>query len=123
METYRPVDWLPEWHKTSDMTEVGENPALLRGGRFRFYNGIEKDIMIEEVVYDIKSNWQYWTLITSRLLIWQEVLLSRENNSTNELAPIPPVIRIPATKSVSSHKERFRTSICLGHITVINQTA
>ena len=49
MEKYRPIDWLTEWHKTHDLTEIGSDKNLLRGGRFRFYNGIKEDIMIEEV--------------------------------------------------------------------------
>ena len=49
LETYRPVDWLPEWYKTLDMTDVAKDPNLLRGGRIRFYNVNIEDIMIEEV--------------------------------------------------------------------------
>ena len=49
LEKYRPIDWLTEWHKTHDLTEIGSDKNLLRGGRFRFYNGIKEDIMIEEV--------------------------------------------------------------------------
>ena len=56
MEKYRPIDWLTEWHKTNDMTEIGHDQNLLRGGRFRFYNGIEEDIMIEEVKIVLNSS-------------------------------------------------------------------
>ena len=56
LEKFRPIDWLQEWHKTPDMREVGDNQSLLRGGRFRFFNGIIEDIMIEEVQYDVFFN-------------------------------------------------------------------
>ena len=50
LEENTPIDWLPEWYKTQDMRDVGNDPSLFRGGRFRFYNSIVDDIMIEEVV-------------------------------------------------------------------------
>ena len=56
LEKFRPIDWLQEWHKTPDMRDVGDNQSLLRGGRFRFFNGIIEDIMIEEVQYDVFFN-------------------------------------------------------------------
>ena len=49
LEKYRPPGWWPEWLKTSDMREVGQDPKLLRGRRIRFFNGIIEDIMAEEV--------------------------------------------------------------------------
>ena len=49
LEENTPIDWLPEWYKTQDMRDVGHDLSLFRGGRFRFYNGIVDDIMIEEV--------------------------------------------------------------------------
>ena len=53
LEKHRPPGWFPEWLKTQDMREVGEDPNLLRGGRIRFFNGIIEDILIEEVKYTL----------------------------------------------------------------------
>ena len=49
LEKHRPPGWWPEWLKTHDMREVGQDPNLLRGKRIRFFNDIIADIIPEEV--------------------------------------------------------------------------
>ena len=55
LEKHRPIGWWPEWLKTDDMRDVGQDPSLIRGRRIRFFNGVLEDIIVEEVIH--KDAW------------------------------------------------------------------